>query len=80
MRYADAVVRGLTQLAEVPTASEATFEALVAHVLTLLVDTLGAGLAFLSTIDGDVSRVVAVEDRAGMGLHAGDVVPLRDTY
>lgn len=53
---------------------------LQADVLRLLVESLAVGLAFLSRVDGDTLVIEAVDDRAGMGLHAGDVVPLCDSY
>jgi len=53
---------------------------LAADVLRLLVESLSVGLAFLSRVDGDTLVIEAVDDRAGMGMSAGDVVPLCDSY
>lgn len=53
---------------------------LIDDVLSLLVESLDVGLAFLSAVEGETLRFEAVHDRAGMGLRAGMAYPLRDTY
>jgi len=53
---------------------------LIEGVLALLASSLDVGLTFLSRIEGHSLHIVQAHDRAGMGMHAGDVVPLCDSY
>lgn len=78
---------GVTPLIEVlePLASLADehgqdADRLIEGVLALLASSLDVGLTFLSRVEGSSLHIVQAHDRAGMGVHAGDVVPLCDTY
>lgn len=55
-------------------------DALIADILRLLTDSFHVDLAFLSRVEGDRLHIERVHDRAHMGMQAGDVVPLCDTY
>lgn len=77
---ADAVSTGLLRLAHLAAEDVPDEERFVNDVLTLLAESLDVGVAFLSTVDGETLRFDAVYDRAGMGLRAGMVTALCDTY
>ena len=62
------------------TYEQSRLDALIAGILQFLVESLSVGLAFLSRVEGETMIVEGVVDRAGMGLHQGDAVPLCDTY
>ena len=53
---------------------------LIQGVLALLAGSLDVGLTFLSRVEGSSLHIVQAHDRAGMGMHAGDMVPLCDSY
>lgn len=73
------VVSAMRRLADVSSWS-GDADAFIGDVLALLAESLDVGLALLSRVDGDNLHIVRTHDRAGMGIRAGDVMPLCDTY
>ena len=78
---------GVTPLIEVlePLASladehEQDTDRLIEGVLALLANSLDVGLTFLTRVEGASLQIVQAHDRAAMGMHAGDVVLLCDSY
>lgn len=74
------VLRGMERLAQLDQECESTVDALLENVLQLLGESLNVGLVFLSRVDADTLHIQRVNDRTGMGLLAGDAIPLCDTY
>ncbi len=48
--------------------------------LMLVAESIDAGLVFLARPEGDYLHIDRALDRAGMGLHDGENIPLDDTY
>lgn len=55
-------------------------DAAIAGILSLLGDSLGVGATFLARVANETLHVEHACDRAAMGLSAGAVVPLCDSY
>lgn len=60
--------------------AEEDVDAAIAGILTLLGNSLDVGVAFLARVTGEALHVEQAYDRAAMGLTAGTVVPLCDSY
>lgn len=60
--------------------AEEDVDAAIAGILALLGDSLGVGVTFLARVANEALHVEHAYDRAEMGLTAGAVVPLCDSY
>ena len=74
------VVTGLLRLASLGLNTGPDVDAGILAVLALLADTLDAGVTFLARVEGQDLHIERAYDRIAMGLTAGDVIPLRDSY
>ncbi len=55
-------------------------DALLSDLLTLVAESLGVDLVFISRVDDCTLHFDYVHDRGGLGLPAGSTMPLPDTY
>jgi len=70
----------LAQAAAHPVGAADASDVVLTDILRLITASLGVDLAFISTVDDCLLRIDYVHDRGGLGLAAGDVFPLPDTY
>jgi len=86
-RTVTTVSDGFERLAELVDQRVGGGEHLIAKILDMLAHSLNAGLVFLSKVEGSAAAggggwlaIEHVVDRTGMGLHAGDLIALADSY
>lgn len=80
MVQAEEVTAGLGRLAGLTYEGAASPDTLTKDILALVAESLNVAVTFLSTINNETLYLQAVHDRGGMGISAGEYIPLCDTY